>query len=266
MLTTGAAVTVLDDGDGAELCLGALLESYPPQCGGPKLVGWDWSEWPGTYEQASDVRWGLYRVDGTYDPEAFAFTPTGVRPGATASERGGQSRLQMFATPCAEPKGGWRVIDPARTTPETMDRVFARAARLPGYAVSWVDRSRVPSAGPDATPEEQVAETAPSPELTVVNVRVTGDPVAAEKELREVWGGMLCVTTAEHTAAELNGIAEKIRNAASDPRVWLGVNADDLGGYVSVQVVYDDGALQRRMDAEYGAGLVLVTSSLRPVP
>jgi len=36
--------TVLDDGDGPELCLGGVAESLPPQCGGPKVVGWDWAD------------------------------------------------------------------------------------------------------------------------------------------------------------------------------------------------------------------------------
>ena len=31
---TRGLVTVLDSGDGPELCLGAVAESYPPQCGG----------------------------------------------------------------------------------------------------------------------------------------------------------------------------------------------------------------------------------------
>lgn len=52
LLTTGHPVTVLDDGDGAELCLGGGNDSWPPQCGGPKLVGWSWAEHEGEYEEA----------------------------------------------------------------------------------------------------------------------------------------------------------------------------------------------------------------------
>ncbi len=36
--------TVLDDGDGPELCLGGVAESLPPQCGGPKVVGCYWAD------------------------------------------------------------------------------------------------------------------------------------------------------------------------------------------------------------------------------
>ena len=28
---------------GPELCLGGVLESLPPQCGGPDVIGWDWA-------------------------------------------------------------------------------------------------------------------------------------------------------------------------------------------------------------------------------
>ena len=43
-----------------------------------------------------------------------------------------------------------------------------------------------------------------------VNVRVTGDPAAAEAELREVWGGGLCVSRAEYTDEELRAIQKEV--------------------------------------------------------
>lgn len=265
-LSTGAPVTVLDDGDGAELCLGGVTLSLPPQCGGPKLVGWDWADWSGSYEEQSAVRWGQFLVVGTYDAQGFAFTPTEVTPWdeSTPYVQDGQNARDTFATPCPEPDGGWRVLDPGRTTDQTMEQVFARASQLRGYAASWVDRSRIPPAGPDATPEEQLAETAPYPELTIVNVRVVGDPAAAERELRTVWGGMLCVTAAERTSAELNGVADQVMDELSGSRDHLGTGVDELAGRVSVQIIHDDGSLQTRMDEGYGEGVVFVESALVP--
>src|SRR5690554_8059330 len=36
--------TVLQvDGEQVSLCLGAVMESYPPQCSGPEILGWDWA-------------------------------------------------------------------------------------------------------------------------------------------------------------------------------------------------------------------------------
>ena len=66
--------TVLQLGDAEpQLCLGPIMESYPPQCGGPTILGWDWSlaEYS---ETASTVTWGTYAVFGTWDDTAFTQT------------------------------------------------------------------------------------------------------------------------------------------------------------------------------------------------
>jgi hypothetical protein len=88
--------TVLDDGSGAELCLGAIQESYPPQCSGIPLKGWSWDGLEGS-ESEGAVTWGAYAVQGTYDGASFSVTqppvmlalfdpamtedPTGGKPG-----------------------------------------------------------------------------------------------------------------------------------------------------------------------------------------
>lgn len=65
--------TVLDDGTGPELCLGGVAESFPPQCDGPPIDGWDWDAFTG-WTDASGVRWGEYAVQGTFDGERIAVT------------------------------------------------------------------------------------------------------------------------------------------------------------------------------------------------
>ncbi|MDX2375457.1 hypothetical protein M4I32_01415 [Microbacterium sp. LRZ72] len=67
-----ATGTVLDAGE-PELCLGGVAESYPPQCSGIPLDGWDWSGVDGS-EQAAGTRWGSYAVQGRYDGERFTVT------------------------------------------------------------------------------------------------------------------------------------------------------------------------------------------------
>jgi hypothetical protein len=68
--------TVLQQGDEApQLCLGAVAESYPPQCSGPEVIGWDWTT-ADLEETASEVTWGTYAVIGTWD--GVAFTVTGM--------------------------------------------------------------------------------------------------------------------------------------------------------------------------------------------
>jgi hypothetical protein len=66
--------TVLQKGDEpAQLCLGAVAESYPPQCSGPVIDGWDWSAVEQS-ESASGVTWGTYAVFGTWDGTLFTST------------------------------------------------------------------------------------------------------------------------------------------------------------------------------------------------
>lgn len=63
---------VLQAGDKApELCLGAIMESYPPQCSGVELTGWEWAADDGS-ENSGDVTWGSYAVWGVYDGDSLA--------------------------------------------------------------------------------------------------------------------------------------------------------------------------------------------------
>ena len=65
--------TVMDVAGTIELCLGAVAESYPPQCSGVPIVGWSWDGVDGS-ESSGDVRWGAYAVTGTYDGRTFTMT------------------------------------------------------------------------------------------------------------------------------------------------------------------------------------------------
>ena len=66
----GQGTVLQKDGEGAQLCLGAVAESYPPQCTGETLAGWDWDAVDGE-ESASGVTWGAYAVTGTWDGSVF---------------------------------------------------------------------------------------------------------------------------------------------------------------------------------------------------
>jgi hypothetical protein len=74
---TGPVIAVgmlLDDGT-PMLCRG-VAESIPPKCGGPEVVGWDWSSVP--FEEAYGVRWADdIALEVAYDVESFSITPTG---------------------------------------------------------------------------------------------------------------------------------------------------------------------------------------------
>ena len=65
--------TVMDTGD-PELCLGAVAESYPPQCGGLPMAGWAWKDYDGVFDREGDIRWGMFAVSGTFDGTTFTVT------------------------------------------------------------------------------------------------------------------------------------------------------------------------------------------------
>jgi hypothetical protein len=70
--------TVLQlDGEDAQFCLAGVMESYPPQCGGPVVVGWEWPD-DGMWESASGVTWGSYAIVGTWDGVRFAPTQSPI--------------------------------------------------------------------------------------------------------------------------------------------------------------------------------------------
>ncbi|MGH3348882.1 MAG: hypothetical protein ACRDO4_18030 [Nocardioides sp.] len=249
---TTYAVTVLDDGDGAELCVGGVAESLPPQCGGPPITNWDWAEHQGDHEEAAGVRWGEFHLVGTFDGERF--TASQVTPADEFDPPVEEDPIS--GTPCPEPDGGWRVIDPATTTDQTMDQVMAAATRRADYARSWVDQTINPAYPFDGEDAELVAN---DPTQLIVNVAVTGDVAGAEADLRAIWGGALCVSKAEHTDAELARIQEEVNEL---PGMLSSGRGD---GLVGLSVVYDDGSIQAWADEEYGEGLVKVHSALVPM-
>ncbi|MGI8523747.1 MAG: hypothetical protein ACR2K3_10630 [Nocardioides sp.] len=235
----------------AELCVGVIAQSLPPQCGGPRITNWEWADHDASdFEQVGDVRWGEFEISGTFD--GTEFTVGQAIPASRWHGRDPSSEPDL-TTPCPPPAGGWRVLDPALTSDETLDRTLARAERLDGYADAWVDQSINPAYPFDDQNSENAAN---DPTRLVLNVRVTRDAAAAETTLRRTWGGALCVSGARHTAVELRHIQDDLSNL---PGMLSTGPSNDV---VDVEVVYDDGSLQAWADQEYGAGTVRVTSAL----
>ena len=77
-----ANATVLESPKhGPELCVGGVLTSLPPQCGGPPITNWDWDAVAGE-ESRGGTTWTQVYVEGTYDGERFTLTadPSAPRP------------------------------------------------------------------------------------------------------------------------------------------------------------------------------------------
>ena len=250
-VTTRFPVTVLDDGDGPELCLGGVAESLPPQCGGPRLVGWDWTEHDSDYEEAGGTRWGDFVVSGVFD--GTTMTPRDVVPAEQYDAP--PDRDEGLATSCAEPPGGW-VVDPDRVTMTDFDAAMRTASRLDDYASSFVDSSRDPRS-PEQM-DQDFADGEDDVSWWIVNVAVTEDPDAAAAAIREVWGVGVCVTTAEVTDRELRRTQQAVSDADVPGFLSSGSDADT----VHVHVIHDDGSIQAWADQEFGADLVVVSSAL----
>lgn len=245
-----ATGTVLESREhGPMLCMW-VDTSYPPQCGDIELVGWDWDQ-VDDEESASGTTWGgPYEITGTWDGQRITLTEP---PRAADAE---PTPGPDFSTPCPEPAGGWGVVDPATTTPETLEAVLAAARNRSDVAGVWLDQ-------PIGEPQPGVAPDN-NPTNVIVNVRVTGDVAQAEQELRQIWGGALCVSPAPRSQEELATIRNEISAHGAAIRM-LYSSIDETSGVISIGVVIDDGRLQEYYDDRYGVGVVRVTSWLQPV-
>ena len=242
-----ATTTVLEDADGPELCLGGVLDSLPPQCGGVPVDGWSWAGVEGE-ASAGGVTWGEFHVVGTFDGQRFTLLDAG--PPKTYPDEDGDG----FAAPCPEPQGGWVDVDPSMTG-ET-DRIAAihAAEDISAYAGAWISYL-----------EQPIDYEAPGD--YVVTVAFTGDPSAHEAAIREVWGGPLCLTSAQHTFSELRRTQRDLGDGGAQrlglEMTWSDINV--MANRVELGVVVFDPALQSALDGQYGAGAVHIEPALRPV-
>ena len=238
--------TVLEAKDrGPELCLGALLTSLPPQCGGVPLLGWDWRSVEGE-ESAGGTTWGSYRVVGRYDGETL--TVTDVGPFEPGSDSFGTD--PDFSTPCPAPSGGWAAF--GDVAQEEARPVHAYARRQPDYVTSW--NTHLPPAEAEFGP-------------VVVSVVFTGEAERHEAEIKEFWDGPLCVVERPgRTARELAQIRKEAE--ASLPALGLEMLWSSEAGVdsvIEIGVVVDvDGRSQAAFDARFGPGVVRLFPALKP--
>jgi hypothetical protein len=137
---------VMDRGDGPpELCLGPVAESYPPQCGGPPIEGWDWSVEQRHHEQQGRVRWGSFSVTGTWDGETFTVTDavpaalySPVAPGETVPPTPQQQYSEAELAAIAEEVGAG--LGGAQGAYAGEGHVFVDVTCDDGSLQAWADR------------------------------------------------------------------------------------------------------------------------------
>lgn len=250
VLHTGGGTVLQASGADPELCLGGVAESLPPQCSGVPLVGWDWAQVNGE-EEAAGTTWGEYTVTGRYDGTSLTITErpvVGTQPRADSDE-------DPFATPCPEPAGGWRVQDPNRADDAALQAAVALVQGEPDHAALWVDQSGPPN------------EQAPAPGELVLNVGFTGDLARHEAELREVWGGPLCVVQLDRTVRELRAVQDElIRGGVDDLGLQvLWSSTLERQQVVELGVVAASPEQLDAVEQRYGSGVVRVMPGLKPV-
>ncbi|SDT68519.1 hypothetical protein [Jiangella sp. DSM 45060] len=236
-LYTGVFTVLEGWGHGPQLCSG-VRESFPPQCGGPDIAGWNWDEAPDA-ESADGVTWGFYSVTGTWDGTRFTLTEPPLAGTATSPVAPDASEFD-FSPPCEPPAGGWVVVDAA--TADEAGRAAAEdyAYAQPDFAGTWIDSLARPN---------------------ILTFSFTGDLETHEAALRGLWGGPLCVTGAERSMQELIAIQDEI--VAAGPGVPA-TALDLVSGEVTLDVFVEDGQ-QAELDERYGEGVVRVSAALRPV-
>lgn len=247
------STTVLESPEhGPQLCLGGVATSLPPQCSGPDIVGWDWDA-VADEESVAGTSWGRYRVVGTFDGVAFTLTETPGPPDI------GQVTGPAFATtPCRAPAEGWAVVA-ASATPEAQEAAIAYASGQPEFAGLWLDQSINPASS--STDSSVLEAEMNDPTKLILNVSFTESLALHESELRALWGGALCVSQAQRTAAELQEIEAELRSLPG--LLWSG--DDQIGNRIEIGVIVDDGSLQAKLDERYDEDVVKVESALQPL-
>lgn len=230
--------TVLESPDhGPELCLGGVAESYPPQCSGLPVAGWDWEDVEDRRSSAGTT-WAEVSVRGTYDGERFTLT---APPGPPRPDRGPDDT--DFTPACEAPEAR----DPdAEWSSVPQDEIPRRVA-------TWVTH--------DAT------EGWDGP--FVLNVVVQpGFGEEAEAVVRRHWEGHLCVVERDQPLArELEAVQERLPDVLEDlvgRPPWVAY-ADERRGVVVAQVTVVDEEVQEALDEEFGPGLVELRGRLEPV-
>lgn len=241
--------TVLESPEhGPQLCH-AVDDSYPPQCGGPDVAGWDWAAVE--HESANGTHWGGYVLVGTFDGETYTLTEPATVDDGTVERP--QSQQADFETPCPEPADGWQPVDPQQATEDTLQQAIGVAQAADGFGGLWVDQRMG-----DSEPTEEIAN---DPQRLVLNVTTTGDVAALQNTVREVWGGSLCVSPAVRDEAALLEVQTEV---TGEPGV-MGSYPDTVTGQLAVQVFLATAELQRTYDERFGAGTVRLEGALIPI-
>lgn len=243
LLLTGHGLVLQEDGRPPELCVGGVAESYPPQCGGPELVGFSWDDVP-EHEESAGVTWGPATVVGTFDGHRLHLTqPASPEPPEDGTAPDGTDFPQLCEDPFRGGDEDWRQ-DPGAQ--QAMDALGRELESLDGYVTSWVSDGR-----------------------DMYNVVVTDDPEVAHRQLREVWPGGLCVEQRDLPTQQQVRTAQERVNQIREEIGLLSSGGGGGDGLLHVGVLVADEPTVARVHQVVGPQLspdqVVVEGALRPV-
>lgn len=216
----------------------------PPQCDGIPLKGWDWEGVDGE-ESAVKTTWGSYEVTGRFEGERFVVLEAGPPPSPPEDDK------DHFKSPCAVSDDDWERPDPEMATDRDQVRAINAAEKEPDFAAAWIDYIDPPTEFMD-------------PGNVILNAAFTGDLQTHEEDLREFWGGPLCVSQLERPYKELIRIQKEL-NGEIPPSNFLGSSVDVVLNRVELQVARMTEDELEEIEERYGEGTVAIEVRLQPV-
>lgn len=220
------------------ICMGNVLESYPPQCSGPAVEGnFSWDDISHS-EDAGLRQSALVRVVGTYDDGVLTLTEPVARADAPPSTQvTGQSHFGPLCTDMLVD------ADPAMADATSANRLHTQLQQLP-VVKTWV------SDGVDA-----------------FNVLVRGDAADTFAQLRTVWGGELCVEAVDApTQVELQAAMDRVWAAAPEGTFYGGFGENHPEAVLTFQVVIAPPELVAAVEEAAGPDFeVVLTPVLTPL-
>ena len=238
------SIVIEDSGSAPVVCVGPVLASNPPHCGGLVLIGFSWSDV--AFEDYGEIRVseGVY-LEGTF--EGGALVVSSVRP-STESDRP-LNHSYDFSSPCEIPAGGWAIVDQSLVS----DDDFSNAAE---YANTIDDRSAVWATQP---PIE-----VPDPIDMILNVAVVANVELHEAQLRARWGGPLCVFQRDGRAADLRAIQDDISGDPAELGAVI-VSTNEINKVVEVTVIVADPGTIAYFAERWDPDVVQVSGYFQPV-
>ncbi len=88
----------------------------------------------------------------------------------------------------------------------------------------------------------------------ILNLAFTGSLARHRREVREHWGGPLCLVRREHSRAELDAIRDDVVTQVGEG--VLSSYLDESEGIVGVEAIVVDDETKAWVDERYGSGLV----------